>query len=194
MSRLKFCLVLLALLLGGPAEEACSGASERGSKPEARSSYRLEASVIAPAGAPGASTQFQSNGTLGQSTPIGTGASTNFDLYAGFWKRIEIATGVFDGILPEPFKNALFPGAPNPFNPTTTIRYEVGARAPVKITVYDILGRVVRELVRETYPPGQYETVWNGKSDRGATVASGVYLCRLQVGSFSAVQKMVLVK
>jgi hypothetical protein len=79
-----------------------------------------------------------------------------------------------------PAKFELFQNFPNPFNPTTTIRYAVPEKGWVRIWVYDVLGRIVRQLLDgETYP-GAYETTWDGRDEQGHQVASGVYLYQLQ--------------
>jgi len=181
-------LILFSVALAGPAD----GEAEKSEKD--RAVYFLQSSVIGAGGAPGASTNYRSNGTLGQPTPVGVGASTSYKLYAGFWKKISIATGVLDGIVPEVFRNALFPNAPNPFNPVTTVRFEVAERAPVEVVIYGIQGRLIRTLVQEMKSPGRYEMLWDGRDDRGMSVGSGVYLCALRIGSYGAVKKMVLVK
>ena len=186
-----FLAVLLSFLLA-TVSSADSGKNEKAT--QSRTTHVLQSSVFGSAGAPGTSTQYESNGTLGQPTPIGVGSSDNHILYAGFWKSVVTATGILEGIIPDLFKNALFPNAPNPFNPVTTIRYEVGQNAPVDITIYNIQGRVVRNLVQETKAPGRYEIVWDGHDDLGSSVGSGVYLCRLQIGKYGSVRKMVLVK
>jgi hypothetical protein len=94
---------------------------------------------------------------------------------------------------------------PNPFNPTTTVRYFVGGvvapsgalssgvegpdASHVRLAVYDLLGREVAVLVDEQMKPGNYEVKFDGTD-----LASGVYLCRMQSGDFSAARRLVLVK
>lgn len=83
---------------------------------------------------------------------------------------------------------------PNPFNPSTKIKYQLPARSPVKLAVYNVLGQQVRLLVNETLNAGYHEVAWDGRSDAGAPLASGVYIYRFQAGGFQKVQKMVLLK
>jgi hypothetical protein len=89
---------------------------------------------------------------------------------------------------------------PNPFNPATTIPYEIfGGGGPaggvsVALEVYDVTGRRVRSLVRGARSPGAYRAVWRGDTDGGARAASGVYFARLQVGSNVETVKMILVE
>jgi hypothetical protein len=90
---------------------------------------------------------------------------------------------------------ALRPNVPNPFNPQTTIQYEIPAGgADVNISIYDVAGRLVRALVAEHRGPGTWSVQWNGDDDRGRRVASGVYFYRMRAGSFVDTKKMVLLK
>ena len=84
---------------------------------------------------------------------------------------------------------------PNPFNPSTTICYEVaGESSKVNISVFDIRGARVRELVNEKQEAGGYRITWDGTDDRGQHVASGWYMCRMTVGEIVATTKMALIK
>lgn len=78
---------------------------------------------------------------------------------------------------------------PNPFNPTTNIEYQVPEQVHVKLTVYDILGQRVATLVDEQMNPGAYVTEFNG-----SRLASGVYIYRLEAGSFTQTRQMMFVK
>jgi M6 family metalloprotease-like protein len=93
-----------------------------------------------------------------------------------------------------PHQNALLPAYPNPFNPETTIRYELAARSHVSLRVYDVSGAVVRTLVDESKAAGSYTLTWNGRDNHGSPVSSGVYFYRITAGSFSDVRKMTLLK
>lgn len=78
---------------------------------------------------------------------------------------------------------------PNPFNPSTNIAFELPVSSKVKLTLYDIQGRVVEVLVNEHLKPGSYRTAWNG-----AEHASGIYLYKLEADGFSETKKLMLVK
>jgi hypothetical protein len=93
-----------------------------------------------------------------------------------------------------PFSFALAPGYPNPFNPTTTIRYQLPEAVPVRLEIYDLLGRRVRTLVDGVQEGGYYQVVWNGWDEAGVGAASGIYLYCLQAGTSRAVRKLVLLK
>ncbi len=83
-----------------------------------------------------------------------------------------------DGISPKSF--TLAQNFPNPFNPETTIRYELNRSAEVELAIYDISGRQVTTLVSGRQVAGQYQVTWNGLDRRGNPVASGIYLYRLE--------------
>ncbi len=94
-----------------------------------------------------------------------------------------------------PTKLALQQNRPNPFNPATTIFYEVPEHAArVTLRVYDVSGRLVRTLVdgRQAAGPGRID--WNGRNDAGGTVASGVYYYRLAAGAIQQTRRMVMLK
>ncbi|MFH1277860.1 MAG: FlgD immunoglobulin-like domain containing protein [Candidatus Eisenbacteria bacterium] len=188
-SRSPVLAVLLAALLAFAA-----WADPPPAEKETRSGERIPSSVMSAGGRAGGSANYALQGTLGQPTPPGIGASNNYILSAGFWRKASVATRVLEELLPPVFRNALYPNVPNPFNPVTTLRYEVEGTAPVEIGVFDVRGRLVRTLVNETMGPGRHEAVWDGRTDSGESAPSGVYLYRIRIGSFGDVRKMVLVK
>ncbi len=83
---------------------------------------------------------------------------------------------------------------PNPFNPTTKLAYSIESSSIVNLTIYDVAGRRVRELVNESQERGAYQVVWDGANDTGATVSSGVYFYKLVAGSFTDTKKMTILK
>lgn len=83
---------------------------------------------------------------------------------------------------------------PNPFNPTTTINYSVPGASNVNITVYDINGQVVKNLLSEFKNSGNYSLNWDGKNDSGSTVSSGTYFYQVQIGNLVQTKKMILLK
>ena len=96
-----------------------------------------------------------------------------------------------------PRQYSLLQNIPNPFNPSTAIRFDVptGERGRGAILqVYDITGQVVRTYALGQVAEGQHEVVWDGRDDDGRGVASGVYLYRLQSGNFAAVRRMLLLR
>ena len=84
---------------------------------------------------------------------------------------------------------------PNPFNPQTRIQFSVPAAATVDIAIYDIHGRLVRNLIPSQHrESGRYSIDWDGKDNAGGRVASGPYFCRMHAGRFSATKKLSLLK
>ena len=84
---------------------------------------------------------------------------------------------------------------PNPFNPATTIQYALPQAADVELTVYNVVGQVVRTLVAEHQSAGRYVVEWDATNDNGHSLSSGMYFYRLQAGSeFREVKKMLLLK
>ena len=88
----------------------------------------------------------------------------------------------------------LLQNSPNPFNPSTTIKFYIPNTSDVSIKIYDMLGREVTTLFNEQTTAGYHIVFWNGKDRRGENVASGVYLYRLTAGNFSETKKMNLLK
>ena len=102
-------------------------------------------------------------------------------------------TVVSDNVLPKTF--ALGQNYPNPFNPTTTISYDVPAGGGhVTLRIYDVAGRLVRTLVDGAGTAGRKTASWDGGSDSGHKVATGVYFYRMTAPGFEQTRKMVLMK
>jgi flagellar hook assembly protein FlgD len=76
----------------------------------------------------------------------------------------------------------LYPAAPNPFNPRTTIRFDLPAAGTVRLAIYDVAGRLVKVLVEGEIPAGSHEAVWDGRDTSGRSAPSGSYLARLVAG------------
>lgn len=93
-----------------------------------------------------------------------------------------------------PSSTQLLQNYPNPFNPSTTIEYLLSSRSGVVLRIYDIMGREVATLVRGEQPAGRYQAVWNGETGGGKPAASGVYLCRLEAGSYLKTERILLVR
>ncbi len=88
----------------------------------------------------------------------------------------------------------LWQNSPNPFNPATSITYELPVPADVRLTVYNALGQRVRLLVDRFEPAGTRTTTWNGRDDNGRGVSSGVYFYRVEVDGVSRTRQMVFLK
>jgi len=106
-----------------------------------------------------------------------------------------VGTGVDDEewiILP--LNLTLAQNYPNPFNPSTTIEYNLTRRSFVSIEIFNVLGQKVRSLVGREESAGSYSITWDGTDGSGKTVATGVYLYRLQAGDHIETKKMLLLK
>ena len=105
-----------------------------------------------------------------------------------------LAGGVLD-IQTTPTEFALLQNFPNPFNPDTTIGYELAESADVTLQIYNVVGQVVRTLIAaEPQSVGRYQVRWDGMDDRGTPVSSGIYFYQLSAGKFQDVRKLMLLK
>jgi predicted GH43/DUF377 family glycosyl hydrolase len=107
---------------------------------------------------------------------------------------LDIVLATDDGIHPVPGQYSLAPAYPNPFNPATTIRYELPTAVPVQLMVYDLIGREVTRLVEAAQSPGSYEVLWGGTDALGRSLTSGIYIARLVTPEYSKSIKLVLLK
>ena len=89
----------------------------------------------------------------------------------------------------------IFPNYPNPFNKSTIIEFFVSNRTDINVTIYDITGKEVIKLIKNTsFIPGKHKVVWNGTDEYGKEVSSGVYLTEMKTGSFREVRKILLIR
>jgi hypothetical protein len=123
--------------------------------------------------------------------------------------RFEIASGivadpnqlsnpaVVGGVLEiqsTPTEFSLLQNFPNPFNPETTIQYNLAESADVNLHIYNVVGQVVRTLVSERQSAGRYRVQWSGMDDRGVPVSSGIYFYEIRAGKNKQVLKLMLLK
>jgi hypothetical protein len=106
----------------------------------------------------------------------------------------DVQSGVDDGGQELPSRYTLYQNVPNPFNPTTTIRYNIAADVHVRLVIFDVAGRVVRRLVDENQQADSYAVTWDGVNDTGQAVATGIYFYRIEAGGFLQTKKMLLLK
>ena len=140
---------------------------------------------------PGAHINFECNGNI---------AIFN-DNTVSYWWRVGLDTSACEGFFLDLPSTAINPNTfrlnqnyPNPFNPTTNLSYELSADSYVTITVYDLLGNMVRNLVSEYQSSGIKSVQWDATNEQGQSVAAGVYLYRIESGSFTNTKKMILLK
>jgi hypothetical protein len=93
-----------------------------------------------------------------------------------------------------PSTYALNQNYPNPYNPATQITYRLPQPGVVSLKIYNVQGQLVRTLVNEYKPAGTHSISWNGRSDLGMKVSSGIYFYRLQAGNFTDTKRMILLK
>jgi len=109
-----------------------------------------------------------------------------------FTEVIELNIGENPNRIPTGFH--LYPAFPNPFNPITTLRYDLPENSFVTIIIYDILGREVKSLINQTQNGGYKSILWDGTNDHGHSMSTGVYLYSIQAGNYVRTKKMVLLK
>jgi len=100
--------------------------------------------------------------------------------------------GQEDGGLPA--VSRLHPNYPNPFNPRTTVRFDLAGAGHVDLAVYDVAGRLVKRLVATSLPAGTHEAFWEGRDSAGRRAAAGVYFFRLKTAETVAIHRAALVK
>ena len=121
-----------------------------------------------------------------QITPFFTPGSVNIVVYT------DVVIIGDDSNLPDDYR--LGQNYPNPFNPSTTIEFALPMAGPVRLDVYNILGQNVNTLIDRHLPAGVHQVTFNGRSDNGSPLASGVYFYRLVSSDFVESRKMMLVK
>ena len=97
-----------------------------------------------------------------------------------------------DNTLPEPINNLR--NYPNPFNPTTTIAFNVKQPGKVTVNIYNLKGQLIKTLLNDYMLSGEHKVVWNGTDNLGNNIGSGIYLYKLQLNGYSQTNKMLLLK
>jgi hypothetical protein len=121
-----------------------------------------------------------------------------------FWYKIEevshdgqsqfLGPIAVEAAMPLPEQFSVSRNYPNPFNPETTVHYELPEDASVSVRVFDLMGREVKTLTDGHVSAGRYDAKWDGTNQFGNAVSSGMYFIRVQAGEFSAVRKMTLMR
>jgi len=171
-------------------------------------SWRVTANV------PGSSflikrSQAQNAGFVTLDVPIRkeTGSSfscTDYSVLPGhtYWYQIVLASPAGDEVYGPievhvggaPTAYRAYQSYPNPFNPVCTIRYDIPSAGRVSLQIFDVSGSLVRTLVNSWREPGVYSEVWDGRTDGGTALSSGVYFYQLKAGDFVATGKTVLLR
>ena len=128
---------------------------------------------------------FSSDGieNAGEAFPEGS-----YQLILDFSGYLEL----YNEVLPRDF--VVYPAFPNPFNPVTTLRYDLPENGHVNITIYDMLGRQVKTLINQFQDAGYRSVIWDATNDYGKPVSAGIYLYQIQAGENISTKKMVLLK
>ena len=148
--------------------------------------YTIVSSVIGSGGGAMSNGTYSMNGTVGQAV-VGPSAGTSFMVDQGFWHPLLLTNDVQVG---DASGYSLDQNFPNPFNPTTTIRFSVPERVRVTLKVMNLLGEEVKRIIDGEYKEsGTYEVEF---SEQG--IPSGTYVYRLEAGNFVKSRKMVLAK
>jgi len=109
-------------------------------------------------------------------------------------KTSEYVVGLTEKGLDKPEIFSLGANFPNPFNPLTTIPYNLDEQSSVSLSIVDIQGREVIQLLNVSQASGRYQVTWNGQDRDGNPVEAGVYLCRLETETRTAISKLLLVR
>ena len=121
----------------------------------------------------------------------------DYALTYGTGPKMSVGTAVVQSAPAIPTTFSLAQNHPNPFNPSTTISYNVEQSGYVDLKIYDVMGRLVRTLVDNQYISAghqDYSVVWNGLDNHGQKASAGLYIYRLQSGSMTMTNKMILMK
>jgi hypothetical protein len=105
---------------------------------------------------------------------------------------LEVQLSIIDETLPVTYN--LQNAYPNPFNPVTTLQYDLPEDALVNITIYDMMGRVIKTMVNSQQNAGFKSIQWNATNNLGQPVSAGLYLYTIEAGKFRQTKKMVLLK
>ncbi len=108
--------------------------------------------------------------------------------------NIRDAIGRAASVAAEPSEFKLIGNFPNPFNPSTTIRFSLASEGRAELVIYNMAGQVVRELVSRSLPSGMHSVVWDGRDRNGRPVSSGTYISRLKMEGKVESRRMTLVK
>jgi hypothetical protein len=156
------------------------------------SPHRFRSHTLAGASGVAQGGALSLQGSVGQPT-VDISTAGDLRMRGGFWAGARIYPTATD---PAPMRPAvrLNPPQPNPFNPRTTLSFDIDRTESVRLVIHDTRGRRVRVLADREFPAGHHEVIWNGTSDDGNTVASGVYYLLLVSDRATRTQKLTLQK
>ncbi|MFL3013265.1 MAG: tandem-95 repeat protein [Candidatus Neomarinimicrobiota bacterium] len=130
--------------------------------------------------------------SISEIVSISTQMVNRYKLVYGDDAEVESMVKEIVALIPKEF--SLGHNYPNPFNPSTTIPFTISSPGLAAVTVYDVNGRQIKQIVNENFKPGFYSRVWDGKNSNGIPVSSGVYYYSLRTKTFNSFKKMILIK
>lgn len=159
------------------------------------SATEVTRAVFGSGGGQAAGSSMSVSYTVGQLT-VARAQSANIEVGAGFWPpQYDSVTGMPEIVTPShPVTYRLHQNLPNPFNPRTTIRYDLPVDSRVRLRLYDVAGRLIRTLVDGFEQAGARGVVWEGLDDHGSPVSSGIYIYTLETPEYRASGKLALVR
>lgn len=159
-----------------------------------RSASEIVRAVVGAGGGTAAGATAAVGATVGQ--PLaGSAAGATIRIGSGWWLQAPGAASAVPEDLPLPLVFRAYPNHPNPFNPRTTLAFDLpAAAARVRLRLYDLHGRLVASLLDGPLPAGRHGVAWNGADDAGRAVASGVYVSVLETPLGRASGKLTLVR
>ena len=109
-----------------------------------------------------------------------------------YYTAYDVVSTSQESIMPQDYE--VFPAYPNPFNPVTKIGYYLPNEGYVNITIYDTMGRKIKELQSGIQKPGYSKVQWNATNNKGQPVSAGVYLYQINIDGKMDTKKIVLLK
>lgn len=136
---------------------------------------------------------YHVSGTIGEAGLVGETSGGSYQLHLGFWP---VPGATATDVSPSPgaeisFINGLAQNWPNPFAFGTTIQYTVAQPSTVRLSIFDVAGRLIVEPISAPHDAGRFAVHWDGRDRDGRRVASGIYFYRLEIGSWTETRKMV---
>jgi len=151
--------------------------------------YTIKSSSFTSCGGNSLSANYSLQDAVGQSTPVGLLTSSNYFLEAGFLHSQVSSPNAIDDIIEIPEKFQLEKNYPNPFNPTTTIQFQLPKNEVVKIELYNLVGKKIQTLINNHYEAGIHQVIMDASQ-----LASGTYFYTIKAGENFATGKCLLLK
>ena len=121
--------------------------------------------------------------------------STEYDGTMEFFGPVSVKTEIItDDNMVLPLATQLNSAYPNPFNPSTTISFDIKEKTNVNIEIFNIKGQRVKQLVNQEVATGRHRIVWNGTDHNNRPVSSGVYFYKMQASEYSKINKIIMMK